>query len=57
MKQPVDLFIVNKINYHLLVEESNFECNGGEVRLISSWEPNSNKSSLKAFNYKFCLDK
>ena len=59
MKQPVDLFVVNKITYEWINEECNFECNGGEERIISPWKPKSKstKCSLKAINYKFCPDK
>ena len=59
MKQPVDLFVVNKINYEWINEECNFECNGGEERIISPWKPKSKstKFSLNAINYKFCPDK
>ena len=54
-KKPVDLFIVNKINYRWIDDE--FECYDGEVRIISPWNPKSNKSSLKEISYKFCPEK
>ena len=55
MKKPVDLFIVNKINYRWIDDE--FECYEGELRIISPWKPKSNKSSLKEISYKFCPEK
>ena len=54
-KKPVDLFIVNKINYRWIDDE--FECYDGEVRIISPWNPKSVKSSLKEISYKFCPEK
>ena len=54
-KKPVDLFIVNKINYRWIDDE--FECYDGELRIISPWKPKSNKSSLKEISYKFCPEK
>ena len=56
-KQPVDLFIVNKIKYRWIDEEIEYECFEGEIRIMSPWEPSSNKSSLKVINYNFCPDK
>ena len=34
-KQPVDLFIINKIKYRWIDEEIEYECFEGEMRIIS----------------------
>ena len=52
--EPRDLFIVNNIKHQYDSEEREYKCEGGEVRIISPWKPNSTKSSLKAIEYKFC---
>ena len=55
--KPVDLFIVNNINHKFDTEELEYKCEGGEVKIISPWKPNSSKSFLKAIEYKFCPEK
>jgi len=55
--KPVDLFIVNKIEYKVIEENFDYECQGGELRILSPWKPNSSKSSLKVIDYKFCPEK
>ena len=54
-KKPVDLFIVNKINYQWIDHE--FKCYEREIRIISPWKPSSNNSSLKEISYKFCPER
>ena len=54
-KKTVDLFIINKINYQWIDDE--FKCYEDETRIISPWEPKSNKSSLKEISYKFCPER
>ena len=55
--KPTDLFIVNNINHQFDTEELEYKCEGGEVKIISPWKPNSSKSFLKAIEYKFCPEK
>ena len=55
--KPTDLFIVNNINHKFDTEEFEYKCEGGEVKIISPWKPNSSKSFLKAIEYKFCPEK
>ena len=54
MLEPRDLFIVNNIKHTYDSEEYEYKCEGGEVKIISPWKPNSSKSTLKAIEYKFC---
>ena len=56
-KEPRDLFIVKNIKHRYDIEEFEYKCEGGEVKIISPWKPNSPKSSLKAIDYKFCPEK
>ena len=55
--KPTDLFIVNNINHQFDTEELEYKCEGGAVKIISPWKPNSSKSFLKAIEYKFCPEK
>ncbi len=55
--EPRELFIVNNIKHRYDSEEYEYKCEGGGVKIISPWKPNSTKSSLKAIDYKFCPEK
>ena len=52
--EPRDLFIVKNIQHRYDIEEHEYRCEGGEVKIISPWKPYSSKSSLTAIEYKFC---
>ena len=52
--EPRDLFIVKNIKHRYDIEEHEYKCEGGEVKIISPWKPYSSKSSLTAIEYKFC---
>ena len=53
--EPRDLFIVNNIKHRYDLEESEYKCEGGGVKIFSPWKPT--KSSLKVIDYKFCPEK
>ena len=52
--EPRDLFIVKNIKHRYDIEEHEYKCEGGEVKIISPWKPYSSKSTLTAIEYKFC---